>query len=314
VAARTARRSRPDRQAPRRPRHPDRTGHAHPGRPRRTPPPARRTAARRPRRTAVPFAAQVAQVVGIAELEYLGLAADRVGELAAQPGTSSRQEPVPGRPATPRCTGLLTVSTVPGAAAKPRQPPQGPPVMAPRGSSAAALSERWGRRPRPRTVPTPPGPSAGPVTAPPRGCVRARGRHRPAQGSGAPSQHRVSGSIPDGCPLCRSPFCPTFALLLPDRGRAGFGRWTCILSARPGGWGGVRVGVACRGAVPNRSATGAGARARPPGGAGPMTSTGAFGPSPPGTPRTPAAFLPSHRVVAERPCRCSTAPATSTEP
>jgi hypothetical protein len=37
-----------------------------------------------------------------------------------------------------------------------------------------------------------------------------------------------------------------------------------------------------------------------------MTSTGAFGPSPPGTPRTPAAFHPSHRVVAKRPCRCST--------
>jgi hypothetical protein len=73
-----------------------------------------------------------------------------------QPRANSRSGPGPTRrPTTPRCTGLLTVSTVPGAAAKPRQPPQGPRVMAPRGSSAAALSERWGRRPRTRTVPTP---------------------------------------------------------------------------------------------------------------------------------------------------------------
>src|SRR4051794_38470065 len=38
------------------------------------------------------------------------------------------------------------------------------------------------------------------------------------------------------------------------------------------------------------------------------TSTGAAGTSPPGTPRTPAAFSPALRIVAERRRRCSTAP------
>jgi hypothetical protein len=234
VAARTARRSRPDRQAPRRPRHPDRTGHAHPGRPRRTPPPARRTAARRPRRTAVPFAAQVAQVVGVAELEYLGLAADRVGELAAQRGTSSRQEPIPGRPATSDCLSLLTQSTVLGASANPWHP-HGPRVRAPRdlprppvramarvspepepcrraraagrsGASAASCRGR-GRA----DAPTPGGLG---------GCVRAPGRHRPAQGSGSARSPPGERIDPGRLSLCRSPFCPTAALLLPGRGRA----------------------------------------------------------------------------------------------
>src|SRR3954452_12203579 len=97
---------------------------------------------------------------------------------------------------------------------------------------------------------------------------------------------------------------PVQVPILPDRcppvARPGPGRPLAggPASFRRGLEGGVGVGVACRGAVADRSVTGAGARARPPGEAGPMTSTGAFGPSPPGTPRTPAAFLPSHRVVA----------------
>jgi hypothetical protein len=181
----------------------------------------------------VPFAAQVAQVVGIAELEYLGLAADRVGELAAQRGTSSRQEPIPGRPATPDCLSLLTQSTVLGASANPWHP-HGPRVRAPRdlprppvramarvspepepcrraraagrsGASAASCRGR-GRA----DAPTPGGLG---------GCVRAPGRHRPAQGSGSARSPPGERIDPGRLSLCRSPFCPTAALLLP--GRAG---------------------------------------------------------------------------------------------
>src|SRR4051794_36803547 len=123
--------------------------------------------------------------------------------------------------------------------------------------------------PRTRTAPT--GRASGRSgTAPPRGgrgradaapapaglggCVRARGRHRPAQGSGSARSPPGERIDPGRLSLCRSPFlpyrCPSVALLLPDRGRAGFGRWTCILSARPGGWGGGAGRDRCLTALP----------------------------------------------------------------
>src|SRR3954469_8388338 len=117
-----------------------------------------------------------------------------------------------------------------------------------------------------------PGPAAEPTvpgTGAPRGCVRVREQRRPAQGSGSTQSTPGERHDPGRLSLCRSPFCPTVALLLPDRGRAGFGRWTCILSARPGGWGGG-------GAVPNRSATGAGGVRAPAGWGGADDVHGGF--------------------------------------
>jgi hypothetical protein len=110
-----------------------------------------------------------------------------------QPRPNSRSGPGPtGRPTTPRCTGLLTVSTVSGAAAKPRQPPQDPRVMA-----AGSLP-----RPRQGDVPRIGGP---------RGASARRGGIGRLRARGAPGHHRVSGSIPDGCPCAG----PRFALPLP---------------------------------------------------------------------------------------------------
>src|SRR3954452_8885653 len=72
-----------------------------------------------------------------------------------RPRANSRSGPGPtDRPTTPRCTGLLTVSTVPGAAAKPRQP-QGPRVVAARSLSDRVRGDGDGASPDPNRADAP---------------------------------------------------------------------------------------------------------------------------------------------------------------
>src|SRR3954470_24807582 len=134
-----------------------------------------------------------------------------------------------------------------------------------RGLPRPPPSRRWGRRPRTRTVRGPglvgrPGDSAascrgrGRADAAPApaglGGASARGGHRPAQGAGAPGQHRVTGSTPDGCPWAGRRFarplpssCPTRAGPVSAGGPASFRR------GRESG-GGVGVGGRAWGGCP----------------------------------------------------------------